>query len=142
MSVIASIDVTFFKEYQLLDVVKEMTDDAWSIGSEQISYILSKDDLDKNGWRDLALSQWSDIEKEIRQSEKEGNNPGIILLYKDSLSGIELMKESPRKLSICVSTGRRSLYENVTDYSWYLGKIAPLVKRCGDIECICCEDIY
>ena len=142
MSVISTIEIHFTREYNLLEIVHEFFKNNWSFGEDGFAYILSISDFDSVGWRSASLDKWSVVEKSIQQSEDSGNSPGIILFFESNNIGIEIIRQSSTVLNIGLTIDRRTVSQNVTDYTWYLENIVPILRKCGAIEAVQCEDVY
>jgi hypothetical protein len=92
-------------------------------------------------WRAVGVAEWPYVLETIREKIVREEEVGIALHYEDTGCNFYFTSNCASIRVHILRSGRRTLPNSggITDYSWYLSKIAPtlisLTREITDIEC-------
>lgn len=145
MSVSNSIDICIKNIGSRLEMVKVFFENEWTPSYQGRITFLPFGDKDEFDWQseDISIDSLYAI---LKEKEDAGEMLGIIIIWKDSMIGGQLLLFNDKSISFNpnINTKLCNDYEelNLLDYNWYLPKlIAPLSSLDIHIESIKTERI-
>jgi len=134
MGVSASIDFYFEHKISPLVFFETLINAGWSINDGgYISYLPIGDD-DNLDWTRCDLSKWDDIKAIIKQKTVNKEIIGLVLTWKESnIGGEVLIWEDAMGAAFCLTVNRQQQSDNPrkTNFSWYLDRISTALASAG-----------
>lgn len=110
-----SIEATNF-----LNILSMLDDIGWEFNVDGKLMFLPLDDAGMFNWREVPLSQRTEVEKLLAQKEKLGQLIGVMMTFHNTQSGGQMLYY-PREglLAFNWTIARRELSSEITDHNWY-----------------------
>jgi hypothetical protein len=130
------------EQISAFDLIEIFFLNQWHLSIQDKIYYLPVGDVDYN-WKIVSATQKSYVE-EILKLKSHNNEPiGVALSLKDTERGITILfSEDLKELNIDLDINRKTISGlDVSDFSWYLKKIIPIIIDSGlSIGLIECTD--
>jgi hypothetical protein len=86
-------------------------------------------DNGKFEWRAVSVRERQNVLDEIKKKQQLNEIIGVVVTYKDSLIGGELLiLPSKSQISFSISINRKKLENRITDFQWYEDRILPWLR--------------
>ena len=127
MSRFSSIDIMLYgKRKKIVELISMLLNYGWTLNDYgRVSYL----PIGVNGKYDWASDDISkcDLISLIKLKEDIGEQVGIVMTWKDTLIGGQMLFYSDMKISFILSINRQEISNTnrFTDVTWYLEKIIP-----------------
>ena len=134
MGLQASIDIKYHYEIEFKTLMETLFNHGWTV--ENYSGIVYTIDDEDFNWKDAELSE-KDVIMQLMFEAFSNNKLACIELSLPNLVGCSFhFMPGKRYIMLLVSIQRVKLENsNLTDYSFYIKKLLPILKNCAVITC-------